>query len=184
MNTASTLLRVSNRISAHAGTAVKLFMLFGLVLLLAACEGNAPSVNPPLSAPTPRPSATPLPNIATPESTPQIMPELVPTSEPPIVGDLPDDLLGKIMSDLEKRTGVERQAIQVVRAEATVWNDGSLGCPKPGEFYQQVLVDGFWVVLQTGSTEYDYRASAKGYYFLCEKPGAREIGTPQKIIVP
>ncbi len=57
---------------------------------------------------------------------------------------------------------VLRREITVTRAEAVVWNDGSLGCPKPGEFYIQMLINGYWVVLEVEGIEYDYRVSDKG----------------------
>ncbi len=99
-----------------------------------------------------------------------------------MMGEVPESLLSQIVDDLATRLSVGRDAIQVVQAESVVWNDGSLGCPRPGEVYTQALVEGYHVVLQVGSTAYDYRASARGYFFLCQQPfpgltpGA--IGTP------
>ena len=86
-----------------------------------------------------------------------------------MVGEVPSQLMDQILADLEKRLGVNRQAIQVVRAEAVVWNDGSLGCPVPGQFYTQALVNGYWVVLRVDSKDYDYRASQSGFFTLCER---------------
>ena len=86
----------------------------------------------------------------------------------PVVGEVPTKILDEILADLVQRTGADREAIQVVRGEAVVWNDGSLGCPKPGEFYIQILINGYWVVLKFEDTEYDYRVSDKGYFTLCE----------------
>ena len=86
-----------------------------------------------------------------------------------MVGEVPSQLMDKILADLEKRLGVNRQAIQVVRAEAVVWNNGSLGCPVPGQFYTQALVNGYWVVLRVDSKDYDYRASQSGFFTLCER---------------
>ena len=56
----------------------------------------------------------------------------------------------------------------MVRAEAVLWNNGSLGCPKPGEFYIQIMINGYWVVLKVEGVEYDYRVSDKGSFKLCE----------------
>jgi hypothetical protein len=98
--------------------------------------------------------------------------ERIPTQESePVVGEVPGELLSEIIADLAKDTGAEREAIKVVRAEAVVWNDGSLGCPKPGEFYIQMLVSGYWVVLEVDGIEYDYRANDAGYFSLCEGKG-------------
>jgi len=86
----------------------------------------------------------------------------------PVVGEVPEEILVEIIADLIKRTGAEREDIQVIRAEAVVWNDGSLGCPKPGEFYIQMLISGYWLVLEVEGVEYDYRVSDKGNFKLCE----------------
>jgi hypothetical protein len=96
--------------------------------------------------------------------------EPIPSQEvTPVVGEVPSQLMDQILADLEKRLGLNRQAIQVVRAEAVVWNDGSLGCPVPGLFYTQALVNGYWVVLRVDSKDYDYRASQSGFFTLCER---------------
>ena len=91
----------------------------------------------------------------------------IPKNEPG-VGEVPDGIMDEIIADLVERTGAERDEIQVVRAEAVVWNDASLGCPKPGEFYIQMLINGYWVVLEVQGMEYDYRVSDKGSFKLCE----------------
>jgi len=84
------------------------------------------------------------------------------------IGEVPDKILDEIFADLETRTGVERGAFQVVRAEAVTWKDGSLGCPIKGEFYIQALIHGYWVVLEVEGVKYDYRVSDTGHIKLCE----------------
>jgi hypothetical protein len=96
--------------------------------------------------------------------------DLAPTTPPPVVGEVPPALLDKIIADLEGRLGPGGPAIVVTRAEAVVWNDGSLGCPQPGVLYTQALVNGYRVVLQAGSDSYDYRLAERGFFFLCEVP--------------
>lgn len=117
--------------------------------------------------------------------TPELRPS--PTSpigiEPPDFnpgeGEVPAKLLDEIIADLAGNKGVDLQSIQVIRAEAVVWNDGSLGCPKPGEFYIQMLLDGYWVVLQVEGVYYDYRVSDDGYFFICEGKGRSPISPPE-----
>ncbi len=103
--------------------------------------------------------------------------EPVPQVEAPAVtGEVPDELLNNVLADLEQRTGAPRTEFEVLRGEAVLWNDGSLGCPKPGIAYQQVQTPGYWIVVEHGGTEHDYRASQKGFFTLCENPGVR--GSP------
>ena len=89
----------------------------------------------------------------------------------PVTGEVPASLLEDIRADLAQRSGVTQEAILVIRDQAVTWSDGSLGCPQPGVFYTQALVPGYWVVLQVQEKQYDYRASTRGYFFLCEGGG-------------
>ena len=90
--------------------------------------------------------------------------------EPEAVGDVPGELLDKIMADLEGRTGAPRSEFNIERAKAVQWSDGSLGCPKPGEMYTQAIVPGYQVVLRHGDKSYDYHASERGFFILCAGP--------------
>lgn len=99
----------------------------------------------------------------------------------PIVGEMPDEILEKIITDLIERTNTEKQKIKVIRSESVTWNDGALGCPKPGMFYTQALVKGYWVILQINEISYDYRVSDSGYFTLCEGRGGIPLTPPGEI---
>ena len=93
------------------------------------------------------------------------------TTDPPREvsdGETPVALVANIKADLVGRTGAAEAELVVVRSEEVIWNDGSLGCPVPGEFYTQAQVSGYWIVLEHNGTEYDYRANDKGFFRLCE----------------
>ncbi len=100
------------------------------------------------------------------------LPTRVPAPEaaPPITGEAPSDLRDQIIADVIQRSGAERSAIVMVREEAVVWPDGSLGCPEPGMAYLQVLIEGYWIVAQVGDVSYDYRVDSSGRFRLCEMP--------------
>jgi hypothetical protein len=85
---------------------------------------------------------------------------------------LPDSILSAVRSDLAARSGAAVDDVRVVSARAMRWNDGSMGCPQPGQSYMQVLVDGYQVILEAGGKQYDYRTNARGGFVLCEQPGA------------
>lgn len=167
-------------------------LVSGIVLLgLLAGAGCQPSPTQSvevLSETDINPSATPLPEtpaevVATPDrkgAQPEKMPERVILTETltPIVGEVPNEMLDVIVKDLAKQTGVLREQISVTRAQATVWNDGSLGCPQPGVMYTQALVNGYWVELEVDGQNYDYRATETGYFFICE--GGFSPTTPLK----
>ena len=87
-----------------------------------------------------------------------------------VIGEVPESMLQIIKEDLAKRINIAVSDAQVVKAEALTWSDGALGCPKPGENYTQALVPGYWVILEHADKQYDYRASERGYFFLCQMP--------------
>ncbi len=75
------------------------------------------------------------------------------------------------MRDLARRLGVDPSEVTVVSVEEVTWRDGSLGCPRPGMMYPQVLTDGSRVVLQAqGGRRYEYHAGGRRSAFLCENP--------------
>jgi hypothetical protein len=69
--------------------------------------------------------------------------------------------------DAAKRTGMSRNQLEVLSAEAVTWSDGSLGCPMPGMVYTQALVPGFRVRIRAGGKELDYHAGRTGAPVLC-----------------
>jgi hypothetical protein len=90
---------------------------------------------------------------------------------------VPQEILDKILADLTAQIDADRASIEILRAEAVVWNDGSLGCPRPGQFYTQAVVPGYRVVLRVDSQEYDYHASNSGHFVTCDS-SARSISPP------
>ena len=96
----------------------------------------------------------------------------------PGAGEVPHEIISEITAELVERIGAEKEYIQVVRAEAVVWNDGALGCPEPGEFYIQMLINGYWEMLDVEGVEYDYRVSDMGSFKLCEGESMPPISSP------
>ena len=85
-------------------------------------------------------------------------------------GEVPKELLDKIIADLMTKVAADRPDIEVIHAESLTWNDGSLGCGIPGQVYTQALVPGYRVILSHAGQQFDYRASEKGFFTLCEQP--------------
>ena len=74
------------------------------------------------------------------------------------------------VADLSKRLGAQPAQISVVSSEEVTWRDGSMGCPRPGMMYPQVLTDGSRVVLEYDGKRYEYHAGGRRSAFLCENP--------------
>lgn len=85
-------------------------------------------------------------------------------------GEVPDELMQKVIDDLVTKNAAARSAVKVLRAESVVWNDGSLGCGKPGQNYTHALVPGYRIILEHGGQQFDYRATEHGSFLLCEQP--------------
>lgn len=116
----------------------------------------------------------------TPEATKELEERVPPSEETPIVGEAPDELLTAVMEDLASRKDVQRNEISVIQAEFIIWNDGSLGCPQPGQVYTQALVEGYKIVLEANGETYDYHANDRGFFMLCKNSSLPPVtsGTP------
>jgi hypothetical protein len=103
-----------------------------------------------------------------PTATPSVIPAPIPTGETsPVKGEVPQAILESILKEAAALAKVDRREIKIVRAESVVWGDGSLGCPEPGMMYTQMLVNGYWVVIEAAGKTYDYRVGKGGSFRLC-----------------
>ena len=58
--------------------------------------------------------------------------------------------------DLASRLGLKVGKVAIVKAEPREWPDTSLGCPREGMFYAQVITPGYRAVLEAGGRLYEY----------------------------
>ena len=92
---------------------------------------------------------------------------------------IPEAIVSAVREDLARRSGATPDSIHLASARAVRWNDGSMGCPQPGQSYMQVIVDGFQVILEAQGRSYDYRTNSRGGFVLCEKPSPNPGGRPR-----
>ncbi|MBL8055572.1 MAG: hypothetical protein JNK29_02685 [Anaerolineales bacterium] len=150
----------------------------------------ASATSPPAApSPTPAVSPSPLPPTSTPAVTP--LPTLprtlatVPPTAAPVLGEVPADLMARLRADVEAQSGGPAASLELIRAEAMTWSDGSLGCPQPGMFYTQALEEGYWVVWRApDGREYDYRLTQRGAFVLCPGPRPRPAGDLPATVTP
>ena len=57
---------------------------------------------------------------------------------------------------LAGRLDVSVDEITLVRVQPVEWRDASLGCPKPGVDYIQVLTPGYTIWLEAAGAEYEF----------------------------
>jgi subtilase family serine protease len=126
-----------------------------IVALCLSCE--APS---PVSEPEESPVVGETPAVVeTPTSTPTVK---VPSDAEKVV------LLAK--EDLAGRLGISTEEIRVEKVEKVEWPDASLGCPKPGMVYAQVITPGYKLVLFAKGRSYEYHTSMRHVVLCEEKP--------------
>ncbi|WP_322822540.1 hypothetical protein [Chloroflexus sp.] len=142
---------------------------------------SAPVVSPTVVVmvvlpPTIAPTATPFPAVPPVKETPMPpsdqggtspMPANAQPLTPPYDPNLAR-LIDQAKQDLAQRLGVDVSAIEVAQVAAVTWPDGSLGCPRPGMAYIQVLIDGVFVQLRVGDQLYNYHGDGRRPLFLCD----------------
>lgn len=140
-------------------------LLLLLLLVTAGCQ-TAPSPESlptnatqgalPQPTPTPAPASTPI-EPAVPADDEGEAPAA--TLLAPVPGA--DPMVAAATADLARRLGVPEDEIVVKAVEAVEWSDGSLGCPRPGMSYIQVLTPGFRVILQVEGVEHEYHTDTR-----------------------
>lgn len=85
----------------------------------------------------------------------------------PIKGS--EEALAAVLADLTTQTGVAADEITLVSIEAVEWSDTSLGCPREGFMYAQVITPGYLMVLEAGGEQYEYHTDQKNNVVLCPK---------------
>lgn len=91
---------------------------------------------------------------------------------------MPDELRAlwpSILEDAARRSGLPAAALRVASVQAVVWPDSSLGCPRSGLAYMQVLVPGHRVRIATpDGALLDYHLNARGRWLHCPAAQAQK----------
>jgi len=80
------------------------------------------------------------------------------------------DQVDKATADLAARTKADPSKVEVLEAVSIVWRDSSMGCPKPGRDYLQVLTPGVRIRLRFGLNVFEYHGAAGRAPVYCEHP--------------
>jgi hypothetical protein len=118
--------------------------------------------------------------IGSEEITPSSLPStpLAPPTEPtPTRNGIPGGLEAAVElanQDLAERLAMPIDKIAIVSAEVVEWPDASLGCPKPGMIYAQVITPGYRFILEVGGEQYEYHSDNDGGQLIsCQDDGER-----------
>jgi hypothetical protein len=85
----------------------------------------------------------------------------------PVKQNVPQGILDPILKEAAALAKVSHEQLMIVRAQSVIWGDGSLGCPEPGMMYTQMLVNGYWIVIEAAGKQYDFRVGSGGSFILC-----------------
>jgi len=135
-----------------------LLLVGAAAVLLTACGGvpMAPSTATPGPA---RPTATLAAATAT------------PTAAAPTPAPLPDPVAEAAVkaarADLAHKLNISENQIGLKKIEAVQWRDSSLGCPKSGQGYLQVITPGFRIWLEAQGQTYEYHSDTRGNVVSC-----------------
>ncbi|ROS00155.1 hypothetical protein EDC56_2791 [Sinobacterium caligoides] len=80
---------------------------------------------------------------------------------------------GAVRQDLAMRLQVSAEQVAVLSVTEKTWPDSSLGCPRPGMFYTQALINGSQIILRVGGRHYYYHAQTGKPYFYCQRPAKK-----------
>jgi hypothetical protein len=84
------------------------------------------------------------------------------------IGRGTEEMVNQAREDLARRLSVPADQVEVLEVRAVVWPDSSLGCPKPGRVYAQVLQEGLLIRLSVDREMFFYHSGGTQAPFLCE----------------
>lgn len=83
----------------------------------------------------------------------------------------PDARMGALArAALAQDLALAEADIAVVAVEENEWRDSSLGCPKPGVNYLQVITPGYKIMLTAQGKSYEYHSDTNRRVVRCDKP--------------
>lgn len=83
---------------------------------------------------------------------------------------------------LAEQRNISKSELQVISSEAVDWPDASLGCPKPGMFYPQVITPGHKVSIKANDKTYQVH-TAQTRALVCDKAGEQKMKIPDDKLI-
>src|ERR1700704_6230107 len=127
---------------------VRAWLLIATTLLLSACASGPATPVPTPAAPAPPPSPAPASPVAS------VLPGSSSAADPQPAVDA-------ALRDAAEHLGVSPATLQVDQVEARQWGDSSLGCPKPGQMYSQIVTPGFVIIISGAGKQLEYHADTR-----------------------
>ncbi len=128
--------------------ALALVSLVGLVLTACGATTTLPIATPEPTAPKPIPTQTPLMTT-------------------PVGLEGSQAAVSAAQADLARTLNLSERDISLQKIEAVQWRDSSLGCPKSGHGYLQMITPGFRIWLEAQGQTYEYHSDMRGNVVSC-----------------
>ncbi len=127
---------------------MKYWWIFFLVVVFVGCATETP--DQPDGQAHMLPTRTPTSQVPLPKPTEPVSPvsPLSPLPFPNLPEGMQKEALMTLRTEVAETTGVLTADLALVSAEPVTWNNTSLGCPKKGQIYAEVLVEGWRVVFE------------------------------------
>jgi hypothetical protein len=77
--------------------------------------------------------------------------------------------LAHAIADMAEQVGARPGDVMVVTLEKVTWPDEAMGCPRPGQTYPQVRVQGYRIVLRAKGEEAVYHGASGRLPFRCDQ---------------
>lgn len=84
------------------------------------------------------------------------------------LANFPPSLGDRLRQDLSQQTGIVANRLRVVEATPQTWSDGCFGLGKMNESCIQVMIDGWRVVISSGTQQWAYRTDTQGRSYRLE----------------
>jgi len=75
------------------------------------------------------------------------------------IGGSPTELIERAKAEVATLARSSAESVQVDSVESMDWSDSSLGCPKAGMMYAQVITPGYKIVLSSGGRTYEFHSA-------------------------
>lgn len=150
----------------------RIFLLLSLVSALSAACAPFGSPKPPTAQPQALPISVPQSPAPTPVSTSAGSPISRPEAPTPagevLLSPEAANLVAKAKEILtQKMPEVNAAGITLSTAESRQWRDSSLGCPREGMMYNQVITPGYLIVLEAEGKTYEFHTNKAEKVILC-----------------
>ena len=86
---------------------------------------------------------------------------------------LPTTVSDAVLKEITKTSGLKREALKLVKAEAHTWSDGCLGLADPGMMCTQALVPGWQVTVKSKRLRWVYRTNDNGTIVKLDRSASR-----------